>query len=102
MSLSRISVRRRYYPNADDMLAYLRTFARLHELPIRYDTDVVHVARLGDSLHDRHAPFVLLLADGSRVTCTRLVWAGGLEKSVLPGACSARRAPTEHCSVAGR
>jgi thioredoxin reductase len=65
-----------YFPSADAMLVYLAEFARRHELPIRYRTEIDRIQRDGR--------FVLSAATGERFTCDRLIVATGLTHENLP------------------
>ena len=66
-----------YFPNADDLVLYLRDFALHHKLNIKYGVAVVSISRPDDlfEVTDRH---------GNIYTGTHLVLASGLSKPYLP------------------
>jgi thioredoxin reductase len=65
-----------YFPSADAMLAYLAEFARQHELPIRYCTEITRI--------QRDSRFLLTTATGERITSDRLIVATGLTRENKP------------------
>lgn len=68
---------KRYFPNADDMVRYLRDFAGRFAIKIRYNTRVQHIAK-EDGL------FVLRDQNGDTLRSRRLVIATGFTKPYLP------------------
>jgi thioredoxin reductase len=65
-----------YFPDADVMVDYLADFAKAHKLEIQFGVEVERVSK-GDL-------FELLLNDGSKVTCNKLIMATGVSKSYVP------------------
>ncbi|HUQ57660.1 NAD(P)-binding domain-containing protein [Lentzea sp.] len=66
----------RYFPHADDMVRYLGDFAVKNDLPIRYDTRVVSVARPDDFVvHDQH---------GGTYRAKRVIVATGVSQQYVP------------------
>ncbi|MFE2756091.1 NAD(P)-binding domain-containing protein [Actinosynnema sp. NPDC059335] len=66
----------RYFPDAEVMLRYLADFAAKHDLPIRYGTEVVSVARPDD--------FAVTDRDGVTYRAKRLIVATGVSKPYVP------------------
>lgn len=68
-----------YFPDADDLVAYLEAFVREHEIPIEYGFDVERVARDAGS-----GRFTVRARDGQVRTCDRLIVATGVSKGWTP------------------
>ncbi len=70
-----------YFPPADKLVEYLGDFAKRYDLKIRYNTTVTKISRHGSG-------YRLDLADGTSMTCDRLVVATGrwvTNKPDIPG-----------------
>jgi hypothetical protein len=61
-----------YFPHADHMLEYMKTFVAKHELPIFYNHDVTRIAR-----SDGKGRFIVTYNEGKVVTCDVLLVATG-------------------------
>ncbi len=68
----------RFYPDADELVAYLEGFAEAYELPIRFGTTVTEVRRTDD---DR---FEVRDADGNGYRCRVLLIATGSSQPYRP------------------
>ena len=72
-----------FFPHADEYVAYLADFARLHALNVRYDTRVTSITRPGQSAQPL-APFRLKTQRaGEEFECRYVIWAAGLEQAPL-------------------
>lgn len=67
---------KRYFPHADDMVAYLAAFAEKNAINIRYGAEVSSIARDG--------AFRIALADGETVLAKVLIVATGVSQPWLP------------------
>ncbi len=70
---------RAYFPDADDLVAYLDAFVRFHEIEVEYGFDVQRVSR--ESPRGR---FIVTSTDGRQRSCDRLVVATGVSKGWTP------------------
>lgn len=68
----------RFYPHADDLVAYLEGFAEAYGLPIRFGTTVTEVRRA------EHGRFEVRTAGGDTYRCRVLLVATGLSGPYLP------------------
>ena len=68
----------RYFPPADDMVRYLRDYARYHGLAIRCNTRVLRVEKPAAER------FLLTDCEGQAYTCRRLIVATGVSKPYVP------------------
>ncbi|HVZ36468.1 MAG TPA: NAD(P)-binding domain-containing protein, partial [Polyangiaceae bacterium] len=69
----------RYFPAADDFVAYLAEFRRRHELPFEGGFDVASITR-----DAADGPFRILARDGRTLLGDRLVVATGMSKDWVP------------------
>lgn len=69
---------RRLYPHADEMVRYLRDFARNYQLHVRFKTRVAHVSR------DASGAFRIEAEDGTAYACPWLVVATGIGTPYVP------------------
>jgi thioredoxin reductase len=68
-----------YFPDADDLVAYLEAFVRRHKIPIEYGFSVESVSR--DPVSRR---FLVVSRDGRARTCDRLIVATGVSRPWQP------------------
>ena len=71
-------VSRELYPDADDLVRYLESFAASGDLNVRTSTRIAHVMRSGDG------GFVLTDSDGQRYACRVLIVATGFSQPYVP------------------
>src|SRR5690349_13154000 len=67
---------KRYFPKADDMVRYLGDFAEHFKLNVKYNVDVVNIAKNGY--------FTITDGDNNTYTGQRLIIATGLSKMQVP------------------
>lgn len=66
----------KYFPDADDLVRYLKDFGEKFELNIRFNSKVIKI--------DRDHVFSLHCENGDTFTCDRLIVATGLSKENIP------------------
>ena len=66
---------KRFFPVADELVAYLSDFAKFHALNMRYNARVASIKRPGGGLN----PFRLRTAAGAEFQCTYVIWSSGVE-----------------------
>ncbi|KZN48729.1 NAD(P)-binding domain-containing protein [Pseudoalteromonas luteoviolacea] len=76
-----------YFPKADRMVDYLNDYAKVNELNIRYNSDVVKVSK-------KEGIFYITLADGDQIKTKNLVVATGLSEERVPNVSGIEHAVT--------
>lgn len=91
----------RYFPQAEDFVAYLQGYVERHNIDIEYGFDVVEVSRKTESSSGTPASgserFLIRSHDGRRRSCDRLIVATGLSKGWVP-----EIPGVEHCEHYGK
>ena len=67
----------KFFPAADDMVAYLNDFAGKHGINVRYGTRITRIARPADD-------FVVTDASGGELRARRVIMAAGVTKPYVP------------------
>lgn len=82
-----------YFPDSHDLQRYLADYAQACDLPIRYNTNVTHIAKPGDH-------FVVTTSTDQAYTCERLIVATGLFTPMIPDIYGLELCETyENCSI---
>ena len=70
-----------YYPDHKDLVKYLNDFARIHELNIEYNSNVLKIKKTSD---DKYHLFVKNGENDIEYICEKLIVATGLSKPMIP------------------